>query len=266
MSPKSATQNKIKSQPNSQRKHHDVQDDGKNNSGNQGSPIVKINFKSTTGDDDSDSDTLTCKLCKKEFTSDEDKLIECERCDHWVCLVCSQLSLDEYKVCAKEDSMIHWFCIDCNTAALTAVKTDNPIEEKCKQYFASFKSEIEGCIEEKVGDVRSELHAFKEEQQQRNVDLDDQIKAHTARVANDSVKEIREREERKLNVILFNVPESEEDSKKRIEEDMFYVHEICGVLEKEEHFSKAVRLGKKSGNIRPLRVTAKSANQVSQIL
>ena len=87
--------------------------------------------------------TLICKICDQSFTSYDDKLIECERCEMWVCKECAKLSETEYQILAKTNSKMHWYCEDCTASAMAAVKSDNLIEEKCKQYFDSLRAEYD---------------------------------------------------------------------------------------------------------------------------
>lgn len=215
-------------------------------------------------DSDCNNSCIICSGCETAFTQGDDKLIECERCESWFCLKCSGLSAVEYDVLSQENSRMHWFCRECNGAALTAVKSDNLIEEKCKQYFDTFKSEIEQHVKEQIDELRDELSVYRNEQSKINCETSEKI----ANLATDSIAEIRDRESRKQNVIFFNVPESDhEDPEERRIYDQAQVHHVCSnVLEVDCELSNVIRLGKKTDSSRPLRATTTNLKQTQDIL
>ena len=40
--------------------------------------------------------SLTCKICQCVFCDEDDKLIECGRCEKWECINCSQMTEKQY--------------------------------------------------------------------------------------------------------------------------------------------------------------------------
>ena len=89
--------------------------------------------------------SLTCKICQCVFCDEDDKLIECGRCEKWECINCSNMSEKQYDL-LNDKSLgvrLHWFCNECNALAISAVKTDKEIEEKCRQYFHTVREEIQ---------------------------------------------------------------------------------------------------------------------------
>ena len=76
-----------------------------------------------------------CKLCDKQFEPPNDPLIQCDRCDGWICLHCANMSDEQYKFFISETNknISHlWFCTNCFPSATTCVKTDNEIEENAR--------------------------------------------------------------------------------------------------------------------------------------
>ena len=69
------------------------------------------------------------------FTDDDDKLVECGRCESWE---------KHYELLndAILGAKLHWYCRKCNGLAISAVKTDKDIEEKYCQYFETVRQEI----------------------------------------------------------------------------------------------------------------------------
>ncbi len=203
------------------------------------------------------TDTATCKVCMNTFSNKNDKLIECGRCTEWVCITCAKLSAAAYKVCGKPDSPFHWFCEDCTVSALTAVKTDQLIEERCKQHFESFKEEVADMIDQKVEEkIEKVEEKIDTRLQEGNINIED------------IVNEIKERKERENNVIMFNVPESVnmEPADRKID-DVAKALKICEMLEVDAEFTQAIRLGKKKplGEHRPLRLTTVSAEMANNL-
>lgn len=218
-----------------------------------------------------DASILICKYCHGSFNAENDQLIECERCEDWVCFNCSKLSQTQYEVLTDDDdTQLHWYCVECLAPAITAVKTDNSIEEKCKQYFENFKADVVELVDSKVQPVRDELDAFKSEQTKTNQEVQDQVNKCTRAAASCAVKEIQDREERKYNVILYQVPESEESEPlARKDQDTKYLETLCkDALQVKVEFTNVIRLGKISDHvkIRPVRAIMNSVPQVTSIL
>ncbi len=221
--------------------------------------------KTTTSADGSDR---VCKGCDQSFSGKEDKLIECERCGSLLCLDCSKLTSDEYVLLTKTTSMIHWYCPgNCEASAMSAVKTDNLIEDKCKQYFDDYKAEMLKLVEDKESKVEVNLSDFKNEQKKVNEDLRAKIDNCTSNAASMSCKEILDREDRKCNIVLLKVPESNKsDGKARQSDDEKMFSNICGTIGVDVTATKVIRLGKPTTNVRPMRVTLNDTNQVKDIL
>ena len=65
---------------------------------------------------------------------------------------------------------LHWFCNECNALAISAVKTDKEIEEKCRQYFHTVREEIQETrtilderITSEVSSLREDIKKFKKD-------------------------------------------------------------------------------------------------------
>ena len=86
----------------------------------------------------------------------------------------------------------------------------------------------------------------------------------------ESAREMRERETRKNNLIIFKVPMCEaEDLKTRIDEDKKFVDKLWkeGLeVEEEVQVAKINRLGKKEDKDRPIRVVFQKAGTAASLL
>ncbi len=236
----------------------------------RGSESVK---KADNGDQDgskdgksSSVDTTNCKFCQEVFGNNDD-MVECGRCAKWICYECSKLERDEFKVLCKANAMMHWYCLDCNVQAVTAVKKDQSIEDACKHYFDSLSSELEVRLSNKITQVDVDLNLFKQEQKLINEDLVKQIKDMNSNVAADNMLELEEREARKNNVILFDIPEcSSEDTNTRIQYDRNKALEVLSEIGIKTDLKRVTRLGKITSRKRPLRITVESPQVVKDIM
>ena len=192
----------------------------------------------------STNDVVSCKFCS---TSTGDKFIQCERCEGWSCITCSKLNDAEYDALSGENLLIHWYCVDCNQAALTAVKTDNLIEEKCKHYMFQIQDELETKMTNEFTKVREELNSLRHEQEQ-----------YIDKKVDERMNEMQNREERKNNLVLFNIPESEHaDGADRKQDDRQFIDNVLAYLNATDcTYVNVFRLGKKGTSPRPLKVTS----------
>ena len=59
---------------------------------------------------------LTCKICECVIYDDDDKLIECGRCEKWECITCSKMSERQYDLLNDKSIgvRLHWLCtLEC---------------------------------------------------------------------------------------------------------------------------------------------------------
>ena len=229
---------------------------------------------------------LSCKACDGVFTDENDQLIECERCSKWVCLDCSGLSEAHYDVLNDKTlgARLHWFCSTCDVLAVKAVKTDNNIEEQCKQYMASFRSDVCKELRGEINDVKLSLkEKITDEVDRVNKRVDQEVEIVLQKIENMDnggtaseergasrleeqetlLEEMKDREARKLNLVIFNLKESKkEDNEDRKKDDVEAMRTLLSSISEPLPFSRTVRLGKKGENTRPIRITmTTTANQ-----
>ena len=104
---------------------------------NKYSPLLNLSDNSEL-----DSDCWKCRMCLENFCDDNDKLAVCERCCKPVCLACSGLSEKDYANLSSDNCPFLWCCQVCKAPALKALKTDNDIEQKCKEQFDILSNEL----------------------------------------------------------------------------------------------------------------------------
>jgi hypothetical protein len=175
------------------------------------------------------------------------------------------LTAGRYDILTDPESRMHWYCFDCEENAVVAVKTDNQIEEKCAKYFAK-EGEV---LANAIAKVKDDLEEYKAAQEIRFTELEAKHQNSTAQAASLGANEMRAREERKLNLIFFNIPEEDTDpddeNRAQADED-FIKHLFQEVLKVQARFSDITRLGSKSGEARPIRIKTNSNPDMMKIL
>ena len=153
------------------------------------------------------------------------------------------MSSNEHRV-LNSRSDCHWFCPECDEQALTDVKIGMDIETKCRQYFQIFEDSvrsveyqlqnIDHIIKEKVKhEVQGELSntskinkqsymktIIEDEITTSRTDIKNTVIADLSQVVCDKVDNIKDNEERKLNIIVFGVEKSASNLKKTRETKM----------------------------------------------
>ena len=140
------------------------------------------------------------------------------------------MSSNEYKV-LNSRSDCHWFCPECEEKALTDVKFGMDIEAKCRQYFQIIEDRvrlvenqlqnIDHIVKEKVKhEVHRQLNSdmktiLEDEITASCADIKNTVIADLSRVVSDKVDNLKDNEERKLNIIVFGAEESASNLKAR---------------------------------------------------
>ena len=233
---------------------------------------------------------MTCKSCELVFSNDDDKLIECGRCEEWECITCSSMTEAQYDVLNDVNlgAKLHYFCTKCNGQAIAAVKTDKDIEDKCKQYFQQVRAEIEevrstldtritsevGLLREEITGLRNDMEENSDEKLRSDVTgLQKEMLEHEQRVGDKveqklheatatCMEEFKNREERKHNIVVFNIPESDKvEGEEKKKDDIEALRVLMSKLDLTIPLSNVVRIGSedKIGD-RPRPIKAKTAS------
>ena len=215
-----------------------------------------------------------------------DKYIVCGRCAHFECLPCSGMGEKFYDMLMDEvtGTRTHWFCKTCEVPAIKAVKTDKEIEVQCKQYMERFAKEYErelGFMKKDIDDLKKASNNHKKEATEELKKVKEEIAElktieanHKSSLENvkkevldEAVKEIQMRNERNLNLVFFNVEESNRDDANEVkQDDINKINDILAQVEVNTTLTNPTRLGKKEGSPRPLRVKATTESEVNKIL
>eukprot|EP00794_Sanderia_malayensis_P019676 gene19676-21622_t len=190
---------------------------------------------------------------------------------------------------------MHWYCEECNEEAISAVKTAELIKTKCMQYIseldellkytANKRDELKKEIHQELETIREEIKEVKKEnnKKDRQTEIDQELETIRKEIkgvkkevqetsivasAEKNLKEMELRESKKLNLVLFNVEESNAITKDdSAEDDKVKLSKIQEELNTSANFSNFTRLGAKSQNkTRPLKVTVSHMAEHRSIL
>ena len=200
----------------------------------------------------------TCLQCERVVDEEMDETIECGLCKKWCHRKCSKLNDAKYKYLQEGGDEILWSCQKC--------RESDSVDTGRTRLEAKLDSMME--MMERMMRRVCELEEGKSEKCIREM-IDESVKKEVQEAMNEE----REREKRKLNVILVNVPESEgENAEERKKADLERVREIVGKVAdvEKEDIGDPVRLGArmigKESKPRMLRVTMRNEEARKKVL
>ena len=181
-----------------------------------------------------------CAQCEETFKKSQ-KSLNCQLCSHWFCLECSHVSVKLYEALKHEPTRnVPFNCDGCTrvlpriTELGNAIMKQNERIESCEKKLDSIKGTVEDVVQEKV---------------------------------ENAIREFKEREDRKCNVIIHNVPEPRPESETKKEDDEKCLKEILSVVKCEDiEMSSFVRLGTPGGKTRLVKVTLGTVTDKHRIL
>lgn len=213
-----------------------------------------------------DDEGWVCKLCSVMHTSQDAKLLECDRCSEKFCVSCLNKTDEEYEMMKLPDIM--WFCPECREKVEKNIVTERKIEEMCKEIMLNYEQRI-CALEEEIKEKcdRKEVEKIVEEAVAKAIGS----KSKQSEERNDSnpemmeslISEVNERKTRESNVVLFGLPEINiENREDRTKRDIKITNEVarsCGVEMEEDDIQSIRRLGKYDAKKmkRPLLITLK---------
>ena len=202
---------------------------------------------STELSDDGGDDTTPCAMCDVLLDYDS-KALCCDFCGNWVCLPCSGMPGIVYDtITTNEIPNFIWTCDSCRAAIPTIRNMSKMLKD----------------IKDEQTDSRQEMKKLHSRVEKIESTIDDKIQ--------DAIEEYRERESRKCNIIIHNIPESDrEQPEERRQEDMENLKDILDASVGTDHqveFGTVTRLGKRfEGKNRLTKVVLDSVKSKRMIL
>ena len=235
-----------------------------------------------------------CEICKIPWSTQNDKMLECEFCTLRYCCKCLKIKASEYSAIGNTNCM--WFCPPCRIKVEKQIVVEKEIEERCDTYLTSFRAKIEEMeqkLESKcdktevehiiLNQLSAEEYAKKDEVikivKQELGNLTTASKSDNKEdLVNESLKQLRDRTNREPNIIIYRIPEPKTNLKDEIiKHDTNFLKELCEEVCKvsidvEADITKIIRLGKKdttaqagSVKIRPVLVSFKNPQRKKQL-
>ena len=213
--------------------------------------------------DETEPETFDCEYC---VTGGHESVIECEKCGKWGCPECTQLPKAIHEVIGKWGSL-HWYCLACETEVKNFCRVnasnyhDNTPEQvdstgldegrvtRLEGMVSRLGEKIDALMEKNENVVKSYAEAVG-----NNVEATKRYQPPILTPERQTVKildEYADRERRKANIIIHNLPESQDDNHQtRYQHDKTQVEEVIqegtGVIG--VNISKLIRLGGRGQN------------------
>lgn len=195
-------------------------------------------------------DENSCSVCETKL-ADDDAAIQCEVCEFWYCVNCSGMSRNFYEELGNSDlrENFMWYCNGCKKA-IPGVRQVLKMVSSIKESYDEMNNRLDR-LESKITEADTELS------QDHRIDQ--------------ALYDFKEREMRKNNLIIYNLPESNAaNGEDRKVEESEKVEKICESLEMPSTQENVVRLGeRKTGDgarPRPLKVTFLDENSKKKFL
>jgi len=196
-------------------------------------------------------DKEVCLGCSKKFSKSE-KSLQCVICGLWIHQVCSGVTDELFDLIEKQlkiTGTTYWACRPCTVYSQGMTHRMKEIEEKVGRVEKSVDE-----TKEKVKNLDKKVDGLTEEVKKK----DDKVAKAVKEMENKLCEEWREREAKRMNVILHNVGEAEDEratGKERQEWDIKSCYNICNALKikmGDEAIRFARRVGEKKEGPRPM--------------
>ena len=66
-------------------------------------------------EDEEEREDCPCFSCQ-DLLGRDDEAVQCDRCDNWYCVACSELNKAAYNSITDHVGVVMWFCKHCNIA------------------------------------------------------------------------------------------------------------------------------------------------------
>ena len=186
---------------------------------------------------------------------DDEECMCCDFCSEWFHIGCIGMSSEVYKIVFADDVPgVQWYCKKCQSKTKEALEKYSALEKQTK------------ALRVDVDNIKTDVTEVK-----------DIIKNTIRHEINQNMDEMKERESRKLNLVVFGLPEVPSDetewtNEKKIEADIKEIESIImddiGVaLSPRTGVIDARRLGMKKANApRPLKIIFRDLNTKREVL
>lgn len=199
-----------------------------------------------------------CGDCNRRVRSDQHGIL-CDNCSKWYHCGCEGIDVGEYKMLMKltENSYnrMRWQCKHCDNQLKGLMAENGKLREdnkKLREENFHLVNRVEK-LEKKIENIEKYMEMGTYENADRSQpNLSEQVVEKIKNKVLEEIREGEEREKKKENLIIFNLPESNSSEAKEREE---YDTNLCKELFQDEikvrefEVVKVIRLGKKEDNV-----------------
>ena len=219
--------------------------------------------------DEVEGETLVCSKCSKSV----DEILQCENCLCWYCCTCQNVCENMW-MALTQFKALHWFCTECESAVLNKLHTSNspaaPLEEIAKCITSSMELVVNKLSEVIKASIPTPS-LEKVTKSTRNTESDNGQIPPPQQEVTGAIEEYMDRQRRKCNLIIRNLPEPKAQSKsERASQDINLFKEIVykelKINTSDIEILKATRLGKLSDKPRLLRISVSNEQSKAGIL
>ena len=216
----------------------------------EGSKLKNKHQKRHSSQNGDKTDECLCCTCNNVANVD---VIQCQWCLQWEHRQCAQLSVDEMSILSKVNDRVVFFCTKCYSkvpAALT-IKDLSERNIKLNNGLSDFEAKLNELKEELTMQISKCRDMFGSD---RETVKPPEIIASTIVT---TINEEKDKEKRRLNLIIHNAPESSAESGDlhKQSDTEFAIDIFNNFLGAKAEVSKAIRLGAKSDKPRLLKIS-----------
>ena len=149
--------------------------------------------------DDENTMPWYCQGCDESIDLEDFDSIECAICKEWCHKRCSNLDREEFRVAQKGNSLLLYQCMKCRKSKKSPDEEPSRMEVKIDKMFEMFSVFTKKMM--KMEENSEELH-------QRVDRVEAKIESEVDKKVREIFEDEKEKERRRPNAILVNVPES----------------------------------------------------------
>ena len=226
-----------------------------------------------------DDSKLHCGSCKKELT-EGDIIIPCEICKKNFHIQCENVNKTIHKYIMdskkpKSKTKIHWYCSSCNVITVDMMQHVSVLEDnqkKLQKRVSDLEIEVKKKLsKEDIKGLEDRVEQLEKGGNTKNEAKDTEGTSRKEPTTSEVVKEIKDQESRKCNIILHNVQEKQSDNEdernKHDREQLKELGKVCKQTIKKEDVVMMRRLGKRNPNKpRPILVEFRDEEKKSGLM
>ena len=180
----------------------------------------EVSQPQTSTDSNINSSSL-CKVCNLIVSDNDHNAVFCDSCDFWVHLECSGVTAKQFEfinsTAGRACKGLRWFCASCQ---------DTPTQEPRPKQNDDLRIT---AIEKVCQDMKSQMdQIFSVLSESAKNKIETKIKTQVEEVLNDH----KEGENKKNNLLLFNLPEPKSDTDPE-KEDLENVKQVVSIMNKD---------------------------------